>query len=55
MKGEKKLATQLYIKDYPGNEKDGIFKKVAADPKKKKAIEVVVAKWDVVLGFTPES
>lgn len=67
MRGEKKLATQLYIKDHPANEKDGIFKRVAADPKKKKAIEAVFApmpksrtgelwaKWDLVLGFTPES
>jgi protocatechuate 3,4-dioxygenase beta subunit len=61
-----KFTTQCYIAGHPMNEKDGVFKAIT-DPKQRKAIEVAFvpikgsrinelsARFDVVLGFTPET
>ena len=60
------LTTQCYVKDDPGNEKDGIYRNIR-DPKLREAITVdfaplknskigeLAANFDVVLGMTPES
>jgi protocatechuate 3,4-dioxygenase, beta subunit len=65
-KGQEKLTTQCYVKGHPGNERDGIWASVR-DPKQREAITVdftpikqsrageLAAKFDVVLGFTPEA
>lgn len=66
-KGSKELlTTQCYVKGDPGNEKDGIFRSIR-DPKLRDAIAVdfapikdskvgeLAAKFDIVLGMTPES
>jgi protocatechuate 3,4-dioxygenase beta subunit len=66
-KGKKELlTTQCYIKGHPGNEKDGIWRSVR-DPKARDSITVdftpikesrigeVAAKFDLVLGYTPEA
>jgi protocatechuate 3,4-dioxygenase, beta subunit len=64
-KGREKFTTQCYIKGHPGNEKDGIWKSIT-DPKARDAVTVpfekipasriaeLAAKFNVVLGFTPE-
>jgi protocatechuate 3,4-dioxygenase beta subunit len=66
MKGRDKFTTQCYIKGHPGNEKDGIWRNVR-DPKARESITVdfapikeskigeLAAKFDIVLGFTPEA
>ena len=66
VKGQDKLTTQCYIKGHPGNERDGIWASVR-DPKQREAITgdftpikqsragELAAKFDVVLGFTPEA
>jgi protocatechuate 3,4-dioxygenase beta subunit len=63
-KGREKFTTQCYIEGHPGNEKDGIWKNL--DQKGRKAVTVpfaalkeskigeLAAKFDVVLGHTPE-
>lgn len=63
-KGREKFTTQCYIEGHPGNEKDGIWKSL--DQKGRKAVTVpfaamkgsrageLAAKFDVVLGYTPE-
>ncbi len=60
------LTTQCYVKGHAGNEKDGIWKSVK-DEKARAAITIdfvplkgakageLAAKFDVVLGFTPEA
>jgi protocatechuate 3,4-dioxygenase beta subunit len=66
MKGKKELITQCYIKGHPGNEKDGIWKNlkdekarnsvtVAFDPLKGSRIGELAARFDVVMGLTPEA
>jgi protocatechuate 3,4-dioxygenase beta subunit len=65
-KGERELlTTQFYVKDHPGNEKDGIYRSLR-DPKIREAITVafvpvpgsktgeLAARFDIVLGVTPE-
>jgi protocatechuate 3,4-dioxygenase, beta subunit len=64
-KGQEKLTTQCYVKGHPGNERDGLWRSVR-DPKQREAITVdstpirqsrtgeLAAKFDVVLGFTPQ-
>jgi protocatechuate 3,4-dioxygenase, beta subunit len=59
------LTTQCYVKGEPANERDGIYKSIR-DPKAREAVTVdfaplagsrigeLAAKFDVVLGFTPE-
>jgi protocatechuate 3,4-dioxygenase beta subunit len=66
VKGKDLLNTQLYIKGHPGNDKDGIYSSVR-DPKLRAAITAdftpikesklgeLAAKFDVVLGVTPEA
>ncbi|HJS08608.1 MAG TPA: protocatechuate 3,4-dioxygenase [Pirellulales bacterium] len=66
VKGREKFTTQCYIKGHPGNERDGIWRSVR-DPKARDNITVdfaplkgskigeLAAKFDVVLGFTPEA
>jgi protocatechuate 3,4-dioxygenase beta subunit len=66
-KGEKELlTTQCYVKGEPGNDKDGILRSIT-DPKSREAIIVefapvrnsrigeLAARFDIVLGLTPES
>ena len=65
-KGEKKFTTQCYIKGEPRNQKDFILKRVN-DQKARESLIVpfkkvngastgeVAAKFDIVLGWTPES
>lgn len=66
IKNRDKFTTQCYIKDDPGNERDGLWRSVR-DEKQRAAITVefapikeskageLAAKFDVVLGFTPEA
>src|SRR3954452_8184619 len=64
MKGHEKWATQCYIKGFPGNPKDGIWKSL--DEKGRDLLSVpftaipasrageLAAKFDIVMGYTPE-
>jgi protocatechuate 3,4-dioxygenase beta subunit len=65
-KGAKELlTTQCYVKDEPRNDRDGIYRGIR-DPKAKEAITVafvpmkdsrigeLTARFDIVLGVTPE-
>ncbi len=65
--GDKELlVTQCYIKGHPGNERDGVYRGIR-DPKALEAVNVafepiegsrigeLAARFDVVLGFTPEA
>lgn len=64
--GKELLTTQCYVKGHPNNERDGIWRSVR-DPKARDAITIdfapiegskvgeLAAKFDVVLGFTPEA
>jgi protocatechuate 3,4-dioxygenase beta subunit len=64
--GKEALTTQLYIKGEPGNEKDGVLRGIK-DQKARAAVLVdftplpgskigeLVAKFDIVLGITPET
>jgi protocatechuate 3,4-dioxygenase beta subunit len=66
VKGQEKFTTQCYVKGHPGNARDGIYTSVR-DPKARESITVdfqpikgskigeLAAKFDVVLGFTPEA
>ena len=63
---QESFTTQCYIKDHPGNAKDGVLKSVR-DPKSLASIMVdfapikdskigeLAANFDIVLGFTPEA
>lgn len=65
LKGREKWTTQLYIKGFSGNEKDGIWKGIK-DEKQRDAVTVdfaplsgakageLAAKFDIVMGQTPE-
>ena len=66
MKGRKELLTQCYIKGHPGNEKDGIWRSIreekarasvtiAFDPLKGSKAGELSARFDVVMGLTPEA
>lgn len=64
--GKELLTTQCYIKGHPGNEKDGIWRNMK-DEKQRAAVTVdftplkgsrigeLAAKFDIVLGVTPEA
>jgi len=64
--GKELLTTQCYIKDDPNNKKDGIYMGIR-DPKARESVTIafnplkesrageLAAKFDVVLGFTPEA
>jgi protocatechuate 3,4-dioxygenase, beta subunit len=66
IKGREKFVTQCYIKGHPGNEGDMVLKSLR-DPKARQALMVdfaplkqssigeLAARFDIVLGFTPES
>ena len=66
MKGREKWTTQCYIKGHPGNERDGIWRSIS-DPKARDAVTIdfaklrdsrigeLTARFDIVLGFTPEA
>ncbi len=64
--GKEMLTTQCYIKGHPQNDRDGVLRGIS-DPKARASIMVdfnplkgsrvgeLTAKFDVVLGFTPEA
>ncbi|MBX6313130.1 MAG: intradiol ring-cleavage dioxygenase [Isosphaeraceae bacterium] len=64
--GEELLTTQCYVKGEPGNERDGIYRSLR-DPKARESVTIdfapmpgsrigeLVARFDIILGFTPES
>ena len=64
--GQEEFTTQCYVKDHPNNARDGILNSIR-DPKAKASILVdfapvkgskageLAAKFDIVLGFTPEA
>src|SRR5712691_2212120 len=66
MKGREKWTTQCYVKGEPQNERDGIYREIK-DPKERAAVTVdfapvtgtrigaLAARFDIVLGFTPEA
>jgi len=66
MKGHEKWTTQCYVKGEPQNERDGIYKEIK-DPKARDSVTVdfapvngsrvgeLAAKFDIVMGFTPEA
>ena len=66
MKGREKWTTQCYVKGEPQNERDGVFTAIK-DPKarasvivdfapiKSSPIQELAAKFDIVMGFTPEA
>lgn len=65
-KGQEKFTTQCYVKGDPGNARDGILSRIR-DPKARDAVIIdfaplkespiseLAAKFDIVLGVTPES
>jgi len=65
-KGMEKFTTQCYVKGHPGNEKDGIWRGIK-DTKARESVTIdfapiktsrigeLAAKFDVVLGFTPQA
>jgi protocatechuate 3,4-dioxygenase, beta subunit len=65
-KGKDKFTTQCYVEGEPQNERDGVLNNIK-DPKAKKSVIVpfvplkdarageLSAKFDIVLGFTPEA
>ena len=66
VKGQEKFVTQCYVKGDPANEKDSIYKSIrdvkARDsitvdfrPIKTSRIGELSARFDIVLGFTPEA
>ena len=65
LKGRKELVTQCYIKGHPQNERDGIYRalkgkaresvSVAFEPMKGSRIGELAARFDVVMGLTPEA
>ena len=66
MKGHEKWTTQCYVKGEPQNERDGVYKGIK-DPKARDSVTVdfapvngsrvgeLAAKFDIVMGFTPEA
>jgi len=66
LQGKEALTTQCYIKGHPGNEKDGIWRSIRDEklrdlitidftPIKESRIGELAAKFDIVLGVTPEA
>jgi len=65
LKGREKFTTQCYIKGHPGNASDGVLKDIR-DAKARESVMVdfaplkgtgageLAARFDIVLGFTPE-
>ena len=66
MKGHKELITQCYIEGYAGNERDGVYRGIK-DEKARKSVTIpfapmkgsrigeLAAKFDIVMGLTPEA
>lgn len=66
MKGKKELITQCYIEGHPGNERDGIWRNIK-DEKARKSVTIpftpiknskigeLAARFDIVMGLTPEA
>ena len=66
VKGEEKLTTQCYVKGHPQNERDGVLRGIR-DPKVRESVLVdfapikeskigeLAARFDIVLGYTPEA
>src|SRR5213594_4883704 len=66
MKARDKWTTQCYVKGEPANERDGVFRGIN-DPKARESVIVdfapikgsrigeLAARFDIVLGFTPEA
>jgi protocatechuate 3,4-dioxygenase beta subunit len=66
VKGKEKFVTQCYIKGDPGNERDGVWRAIR-DEKARNSVTIdftpiprsrigeVAAKFDIILGFTPEA
>ncbi len=64
-KGRDKWTTQLFVKDSPGNDRDGIYNRIPKKDResvtvafaalKDSRIGEVAAKFDIVLGFTPQA
>lgn len=65
-KGKELLTTQCYIKGFPGNPKDGVWKGITDEkardsvsidfsPMKGSRVGELTARFDIVLGFTPEA
>jgi protocatechuate 3,4-dioxygenase beta subunit len=64
--GKALLTTQCYVKGHPGNNRDGIYRSIR-DPKARDSVTIdfaplkdskigeLIAKFDVVLGHTPEA
>ena len=66
MKGRKELITQCYIKDHSQNERDGVYRNIKEakardsvsipfEPLKSSRIGELAAKFDIVMGLTPEA
>jgi protocatechuate 3,4-dioxygenase beta subunit len=66
LKGRDVLTTQCYIKGHPGNERDGIWRNMRDEklrdlvtidfsPIKESQLGELAAKFDIVLGVTPEA
>jgi len=66
VKGQEKLTTQCYVKGHPGNERDGIWRDIPEgklrdsvtvpfEPIKTSRIGELAARFDMVLGWTPEA
>jgi len=66
VKGKDVLTTQCYIKGHPGNERDGLWRGVRDEklrdlitvdfaPIKESKVGELAAKFDIVLGVTPEA
>jgi protocatechuate 3,4-dioxygenase, beta subunit len=65
LKGQENFTTQCYIEGHPGNERDGIWRSVRDErarksitvpfePIKESKIGELTAKFDIVLGMTPD-
>ena len=66
MKGQEKWTTQCYVAGEPQNERDGIYMGIR-DPKQRASVSVdftpvagsrigeLAARFDIVMGFTPEA
>jgi len=63
--GQKELVSQCYIKGHPGNERDGIWRRIS-DPRQRENVTLdfkslagskigeLTATWNIVMGVTPE-
>jgi protocatechuate 3,4-dioxygenase, beta subunit len=66
MKSRKELITQCYIEGYPGNDRDGVYRGIK-DEKARKSVTIpftpfknsrigeLAARFDIVMGLTPEA